>query len=267
MIPTTWVQYQELLPQDGQGVVFGTSIAGNKQQINGIRLPIISGDVLSISGDAYIYGKIRTPLQLDGGLQFGFGSTAQPSITFDGDNNTGLFRAADGVIGFATNGVQTLSVGPTAVEIGQPLTTQSGQNLVLNPSGGSIDMSGKTLINVGGISVNANRYEVVGIETAGINGTTTILDIPTVSNAVYNILFDVVGAANPNSAIFKVLIMAKNIAGTITITAVQQDWSREGTLATSTVAATVSGINVRISVTAGVVAKWLAAARVTRQLF
>ena len=263
------ISFNDLLPAFGDSSIFGTSAPADRAQINGVRMDKLSGQTLHIAGDAWIQGIIQTSLRLAKGISFGFGSATQPSITFEGDEDTGLYRAADGTIGIASNGVSVATIGSTALSTAVPITTPAGLDLVLNPSGGNIDMSGKSLVNVGGISVNANRYEVIGT-TVTTTGTTpaVILNIPTVVDSVYNVVLDVTIAQNPNAAIIRKIFMVKNAGGVITCTDAVSDSVFDAALLGCTVTLGSSGINATVIGTpVGGTTKWYAAARITRQLF
>lgn len=55
-----------------------------------------------------------------GPIRFPFGTVAAPSITFEGNQNTGIFRIAANQLGFSTNGVQRLGITTTNFDITLP---------------------------------------------------------------------------------------------------------------------------------------------------
>ena len=86
------------------------------------------------------------------------GSAALPTINFEGDTNTGIYRPADGVVGFSSNGNDVLNLGDT-LALSVPITTPTG-NLVLNPAG-DIDVSGKSIVNAAGFIVDEFGAEAI----------------------------------------------------------------------------------------------------------
>ena len=265
-----------LLTNDELLSIYGTSSPAGNKQVNAVKAQALYGGKLVISGDAFIYGCMRTPLQLCAGVYFGDGTEVAPSITFIGDTMTGLYRTGNGLIGFASQGVTDMVVGNNAVQIDAEITTSMGSNLVINPSGSSIDFSGKTLINIGGISTNPNRYEIIAPTTIITpNATpTTVLIIPTVTGAAYTIIVDVAIACVTDSistASIAISTKAKNIGGVVTAVTPYARYHPilDAALASISVAFTISGTNVLVTATgsASTTVKWQAAANITRQLF
>ncbi len=256
--------------------IYGISAPAGNTQVNSVKAPSLYGDKLIIKGDAFIYGCIRTPLTLCSGIYFGDGTEDAPSITFANDPTTGLYRAGTGLIGFSSQGVTDVIIGGGAMQVDVPITTSGGSNLVLNPSGSSIDFSGKTLINIGGISSNPNRYEVIAPTTViTTNATpTTILTIPTVTGSAYTISVDVAAADvsdSISSAAYTINTKGKNLAGVASVIAPYTIYTPalDAALASSGVSFSASGSDI-IVVAVGVAAttiKWQAAATITRQLF
>jgi hypothetical protein len=128
--------------------VFTQSVPSGDRTINGILVTVVSGDRLNISGPSpsYIYGPINSTLTLAGGAQFGDGSATAPSITFINDPDTGIYRDGSGAVSFTSNTNPTVTIGPN-LQTSVPITTPGGQNLVLNPSGPSVDFTGHSIIN------------------------------------------------------------------------------------------------------------------------
>lgn len=145
--------------------IFTQSVPSGDRTINGILVSVVSGERLNITGPtpSYIYGPINSNLTLAGGAQFPDGSAGAPSITFINDPDTGIYRSGDGSVAFTSNSTQTVVVGPN-LQTNVPITTVGGQNLVLNPSGPSVDFTGHTLINVGGLAVTGSKYQVSEFE-------------------------------------------------------------------------------------------------------
>ncbi len=132
-------------------IVYGQSIPGGNRQINSIIVPKLVGDSLMVHGPGptYIYGPIDNQLQLPQGALFGDGSPSKPSIAFASDPDTGLYHPAPGSTGFTSDGSPVVAIGPS-LDVSVPITTPGGQNLVLRPSGPSVDFQGRSIINVGG---------------------------------------------------------------------------------------------------------------------
>lgn len=73
------------------------------------------------------------------------GTGALPSIAFEGDQSTGIFRSGPETIGFAAGGAERASLSPVSWVVGVPaylgltnLTTTTDTQLTLNTSGGEI---------------------------------------------------------------------------------------------------------------------------------
>lgn len=259
----------ELVPPFEQSPVFGISTPSGKAQINGVYGNKISGSTLHIAGDAWIQGTIQTALKLAKGILFGFGSATVPSIAFVGDEDTGFYRSADGTIGFASNGVAAATMSAAAITVNAPITTSGGQDLVLNPTGGNIDMSGKTLTNVGGISVNPNRSNIVGPIVTTTDATPTVIfTLPTTVDSVYNVVLDIVIASNPNSGAIRKIYMVKNTNNVITTVDIVEDKTLDNALGNIMLSHGTNGTGATIIATpvSGTI-RWFACAIVTRLLF
>jgi hypothetical protein len=140
-----FITYNELLQN------FGTSVNDNNTQINSVKTPRVSTKILYCSGDAYIYGDIKTILRAVNGVLLGDGSSGVPSVAFAADPTVGYYRSGNGALTFASNGNDVMTINGTSLAVEQPITAQG--NLVLDPTG-AIDFSGRPLINVGDISVH-----------------------------------------------------------------------------------------------------------------
>lgn len=265
----------QLTPEELMSI-YGTSSPAGRIQINSVKAPTLYGDTLIVQGNVYIYGCIMTPLRLCAGIYFGDGTEAMPSIAFASDPSTGLYRAGPGLIGFTSGGVTDMIVGDGAVDMEAPITTTGGANLVLNPSGGSVDFTGHTLINVGGISVNPNYYNVIAPASVTTTNAvpTVLLTIATVSNAVYQIAVTIAVADDTDStssAGFSISTVAKNVGGVVTLLApyTSDTQAIDAGLAGISVAFAASGTNITIVGTGlgATTIKWFSAAVITRQLF
>jgi hypothetical protein len=56
---------------------------------------------------------------------FGFGTATAPSITFNGDNNTGVYHPTTDTIGFTTGGVAQATIGTTGLKLTKTAFTQT----------------------------------------------------------------------------------------------------------------------------------------------
>lgn len=137
-----------ILPQELLESFGTTSPSGNKQ-INSTRTSRASMETLYCTGDAYMYGNVKTALKVAKGILAADGTETTPAFAFTGAPTLGLYRNPTRGLTFTDGGISAMSVSAAAVEINVPITTASG-NLVLNPAGASIDMTGHTLINVAG---------------------------------------------------------------------------------------------------------------------
>jgi hypothetical protein len=87
--------------------------------------------------------------------RFGFGDVAEPSYSFLGDQDTGMYHSATNTLAFATGGTLRLTV-------------DSGGATVAN----DLEVSGVTIL--GGNSDNVGRIKPVGFHTVADNGTLSL---------------------------------------------------------------------------------------------
>lgn len=252
---------------------FGQSTPAGDRQINSVIAPIVSGHVLNITGNSYLYGPVQTQIIATNGILVPDGSQTAPSIGFISEPNTGIYHTA-GTISFTSNGGGVVSVGPE-LDIAVPITTPGGQNLVIDPSGPSIDFTGHSLINVASVTTDPNHYELVGGTVITTNATPAVgLSIATDTNASYVVSADITCANvtdGTSSAGFIVHSRGKNIAGVVSVISpyINSASSPDLSLVGSTVTFSTSGTNITILVQgiAATTIKWRVAASVTRQLF
>lgn len=252
----------------------GTSKPAGVGQVNATKTKITSCDQLQCKGDAYIHGCIKPQLKLCDGILIPAGSVTSPSIGFIDDPDTGIYYIDPGQVAFTSNGTQTLAVGNGEVEFNAPITTNSG-NLVINPAGPAVDLSGKDLINVGNISANANAYEVnSAAPVTTTNATPTVIaTIPTTNDITYTITTSVAAAnssdGTSNGAFF-IRLKVKNIGGTVTVSApVSYSTTIDAALVGIAVAHSASGSNINIVATGlgGTTVKWFSNSRVVAQAY
>jgi hypothetical protein len=253
--------------------ILGTSTPNGNAQINAIQVDICTCHALNVLGDVQINGIIRTPLRLAYGIQFPSGTAANPSISFIANPTTGIYYTGTGV-GFTAGGSEVMNVSPAGTSMSGPITTPGGLDLILNPSGSNIDCTNHNLINVAGISANANRYDVIAPATVVTTDTTpTILfNIPTVANSAYTLVADVTCTNSTTSTgAFTLIGKVKNIAGVLTISAPFASGTTivDNPLLGITAVYGTSGTNATVVITglAATTIKWFGAATITRQLF
>jgi hypothetical protein len=154
------------------------------------------------------------------------------------------------------------------------ITSNIGTNLVIASPTGVIDFGNATISNFAGISANASRYEVIAPATVATTDATptTLYPIPTVSNTAYTLNTDVIATDLTNSAAssINIKVLAKNIAGTVTVSAITTAVvATDASLAGIAVSYVVSGTDVNVRVTGLAVQniKWFGATNATIQAF
>ena len=201
------------------------------------------------------------------------GTEAAPSLTFENDTTTGLYRPATGGIGFTVGGADALTLDATA-DFAIPISSPAGQDIVIDAATSIVDFSNNTLINVAGISTNQDQYTLYSAPLTTLNATPTLLlNIPVDLNSAFLISANI-SVANAtdalSSAAFTIIVKAKNIAGTVTLSATTTLISAiDAGLSNIAVAYGVTGANATINVTglAATTVRWFGAAQITRRLF
>lgn len=169
--------------------------------------------------------------------------------------------------------------GPIATDliIGKEITTPPGKNLVLNPSGPSIDMSNKTLINVAGFSANPNRYDVIApayVITTDAVTPTSLLTVALTAGYTYHLQCDIALAHVTNGTSMGAITIkttARNIGGVASViapfTSIQK--AVDAPLSAVNVIYTVSGSDVHVTATgvAAATVRWFATTVVTRSQY
>lgn len=253
---------------------FTTTISSGIRSISGISLGKINGTALNISGNVIIGGSIISPIIAAGGLSLPRGSLATPSINFIEDPFVGIFSPASGQISLCADGLASLVVSSTAVQVAAPITTPSG-NLILNPAGGAVDFSGKAIINFSGFATNPNYYDITAPNNIDTIGATTgvILTLATVPGAVYTLEAYVSCLSitdGTSAASFIQSAKAKNIGGVLTIsTAMEINSSRDPALTLgAAVAFVVNGTSIDLTAigVAGQQIRWWGAVKIQRML-
>ena len=119
---------------DSVDAVFAAAGTGTSVGLN-----VGSGKTLAVAGTLTVTGSAT--------VEFADGSAASPSITNDGDTNTGIFFPAADTIAFSEGGVESMridSVGNFILKTGAAVST------------GSLDSPFFYRISGGGLSINAN---------------------------------------------------------------------------------------------------------------
>jgi hypothetical protein len=242
--------------------ILGITTNGGPPRINAVHTRLINCTQLRCE-DIWITGSVKTPIL----STFADGSVGAPSITFTNDTDTGFYRPSAGAIGVSGSGANLLTISSAGLETDVPITTSAG-NLVLNPAGSSVDFSGKTLVNVGGISTNPNRYEVIGTDTTTTDATPTVILTVPLAAAGYNITIDVVYVTGTSVATLNLVVQAKN-TGAATATALTTYIREDAPLTSASATASASGTNVIVTAVgiAATTIKWQAVATVTRVLY
>ena len=130
---------------------FGTSAPENKIRINSSYTKLVSTNQIYCTGDAYIFGKIKTPLNLEVPITFSDGSLAAPSVTFTSNGSVGLYKPAQNSLGLVAQ--DSIILNSAEIQCAGAITSPG--NITLRPTGPYIDCSGATLINVSGVAINA----------------------------------------------------------------------------------------------------------------
>jgi hypothetical protein len=235
--------------------------------VNSVVAPRLVGSILYLYGDMYIYGAVKNTLVLEGGvsgLSFENGSAVSPSVSFVGDPTSGYYLASPGVLGISSGGNSVAAFGPTG------LTSVSG-DLVINSASSNIDFSGKNLVNVGGIAVSDNAYDVIApTQITTTNTTPTILITIPLAAAAYTITTYVTATTLTNAmGGYTSSVVVKNVGGVVTIgNQIAVANSIEADLNGSSINYTSSGTNLLVQVIgiSGTV-KWFGASKIVRSLF
>ncbi|QDP62391.1 MAG: putative ribonuclease III [Prokaryotic dsDNA virus sp.] len=105
---------------------------------------------------------LPTALELEVPLLSSNGTVSLPSHSFVSDPDTGMYRVASNVLGFATGGVQRLLCSSTAMQVNTPIFNTDG-----TAASPSLTFTNDT--DTGAYRVGANSY---GIATGGVNALT-----------------------------------------------------------------------------------------------
>lgn len=169
-----------------------------------IRASLLSTDVIYCTGDTFLQGLIRTPLRLTKGILFPDGDSNNPSIAFDSNHNTGVYKTVNDQLSLTAGGTPQLNIGTSGIQLNNQITTLSG-NLILNPAGPSIDFTGHSIIGLNGVSITVGQPNNVLINDANGNmtgenrlavsrggtgiDTSNSVGIPIINNGLWSVQF------------------------------------------------------------------------------
>jgi hypothetical protein len=119
----------------------------------------------SVAGNLSLTGG-----SLTGPILAAYGTAAAPGVAFNGDSNTGIYRAAADQLGLATAGALRMSVSASEVAITSPAlsVTAGSPNFALNRSSGA---AGSSLIRFQSGGTNRYQFNVSGAESSGNAGS------------------------------------------------------------------------------------------------
>ncbi len=120
--------------------------------VNGVFGPAIT----IVGRDTVLTGQLRTPL----------GTASLPSYSFDGDTNTGMYRAAADNLGFTTNGVARLTMNTSAIYPWLPIRGTLG-----SAGAPSYSFSEDTNTGMYRSGVDALSFATGGTRRATVNST------------------------------------------------------------------------------------------------
>lgn len=250
--------------------LIGVSRPAGDAQVNSVIAPLVSCKKLYVEDGIALKGAFTTEVQFNRQLFIPDGTAMNPAIAYTSDIHTGIYKKAPGSIGMSAGGVEQISVGPTSVSYSVPITTTGGQNLVVNPSGPSVDFSGKTLINVGGIVFNPNYYTLIDELITNSAVPATLVNIPTITDAGYTLRAIVTCSTGSSMGNFNLTARGKNASGVVTtsIPYLNNDTAVDGPLTGISVQFGVSGTNIILQVTGiAAVVKWTGVVEVVRVEF
>jgi hypothetical protein len=255
--------------------LLGVSYPSGNAQINSVFAPLIAGDKFYVQGSSYIQGPILTVVQAARGIILADGTAMNPSLAFASDIHTGIYKSNIGTVGFTSGGLNQVSIGGNAINVNVPITTPNGQNLVIDPSGPSVDFTNHTLINVAGISENPNYVTVLSPATVITTDATptTLLTITTMPYNAYTITCDIALTDDSDlvsTGSFSLQTKGKNIAGVVTVVPyLRLITNTDSGLSGVSAIYSSSGSNIIVQITglAGTTIKWFGSALVTLQSF
>lgn len=168
---------------DGNLTVDGVSTTVNVQDltVEDKTITVSSGNadadqaglVVEVDGDSdktFLFIQSKNQFASSIGLGVPDGSAAAPSITFESDNDTGMYREAEDAIGFAANGQKILSVQQGQVEYSNNTVDFTNRGTLPAKASVTYYVIGELVFSAG------DAYRVTVWATAFNSGTGNILD-------------------------------------------------------------------------------------------
>jgi hypothetical protein len=135
-------------------------------------------------------------------VRFSDGSAASPSVSFESDPDTGVFRIGTDQLGFATTGIQRLNIATLAIVSSLPFRGVNGSTAAPTFSFSSDSNTGIFLSTPAGVSISANGGEAFKVAAETTSGATRMWVYDNDNAALERVT---VGAADSGGAGFKVL--------------------------------------------------------------
>lgn len=185
--------------------------------------------------------QIGTPIP-GSRLELALGSAANPSLTFLGDTNTGIFSPAADTIAFAEGGTEVMRISSNAVITSSLGGMQVISGTAVTASGTSVDFTGipswakRITVMFNGVSVSSTNPARVqigtssGVEATGYLGASSTIGSTTVATSNFTDGFAIRGLTGTD--VFSGTICLTNINGNI--------WVANGFLAVNSATATAA---------------------------
>lgn len=94
------------------------------------------------------------------------GSAATPGVSFQGDNDTGIFSSASNSMGIAAGGTKIVDVTPTGVSITGSLTPSTALAVANGGTGATTASGARTNLSAASSGANSDITSIVGLTTA-----------------------------------------------------------------------------------------------------
>lgn len=141
----------------------GVSILGSEVARFTDAAVTLNGDT-TIDGDLTVTGSLNFSGAFGG--KFGDGTEALPSITFESDTDTGIYRPVSNALGFTLDGAERMRLDIFQLTLKRPLFVESPDlNVILNRTDRTIDA------NITGQVAGTNRWQLVLGANTGVEGS------------------------------------------------------------------------------------------------
>lgn len=94
------------------------------------------------------------------------GSAATPGVSFQGDNDTGIFSSASNSMGIAAGGTKIVDVTPTGVSITGSLTPSTALAVAYGGTGATTASGARTNLSAASSGANSDITSITGLTTA-----------------------------------------------------------------------------------------------------